>query len=173
MTVTIRDTTENDLPAIQEIYAEHVLHGLASFEETPPDITEITLRYAAIKNAGHPYRVAVVDGTTKGYAYAAPYRPRPAYQYTVENSIYIAPDSLRQGIGNLLLEDLIKRCTERGYRQMVAVIGDSDNTGSISLHARHGFIHRNILNSVGFKHDRWVDQVIMQLPLGEGDKTLP
>jgi len=173
MSVTVRDATENDLMAVQEIYADHVLHGIASFEETPPDITEIMHRYAALKNARYPYRVAVVDGTVKGYAYAGPYRPRPAYRYTVENSIYVAPDALRQGIGGLLLEDLIRRCVELGYRQMVAVIGDSDNAGSISLHAQYGFIHRNTLNSVGFKHGRWIDQVIMQRPLGDGDGSLP
>ena len=173
MNITVREATENDLVAVQHIYADHVIHGIASFEETPPDITEIMHRFASLRNAGYPFTVAVAGDTVKGYAYAGPYRPRPAYRYTVENSVYIAPDALRQGVGGKLLGDLIERCTGLGYRQMVAIIGDSDNAGSIILHTRMGFVHRTTVNSVGFKHGRWVDQVIMQRPLGEGDQTLP
>ncbi len=173
MTVTVREATENDLAAVQEIYADHVLHGLASFEETPPDIAEIMHRFATLRGAGYPYTVALVDGRVRGYAYAGPYRPRPAYRHSVEDSVYIATDAVGQGIGGKLLADLIDRCTALGYRQMVAIIGDSANAGSIALHARHGFIHRAIVNSVGYKHGRWVDQVIMQRALGDGDDTLP
>ena len=173
MTIVIRDATENDLMTIQQIYADHVLHGLASFEETPPDIAEIMHRYAALRKADYPYRVAVVNEIVKGYAYAGPYRPRPAYQYTVENSVYVAAGAARQGIGGKLLDDLIECCTRLGYRQMVAIIGDSGNTASISLHARYEFTFRTVVKSVGFKHGRWVDQVVMQRSLGEGDATLP
>ncbi len=171
--ILIRDVADADLPAIQEIYAHHVLEGLASFDETPPDVAEITRRRDALKDAGHPYRVAEVGGVVKGYAYAGPYRPRPAYLHTVENSVYVDTGVLRLGIGHMLLEDLIGRCTELGYRQMIAIIGDSDNQASIGLHARLGFEKIGVLPSVGFKFGRWVDQVNMQRPLGKGDQSLP
>ncbi len=173
MTVTIREARENDLVAVQEIYAHHVLHGLASFEETPPDIAEIMHRFAALRGGGYPFTVAVAERTVRGYAYAGPYRPRPAYRYTVENSVYVAVGHFRRGIGGKLLADLIDRCNGLGYRQMVAIIGDSANLGSINLHTRHGFVHRATVAAVGFKHGQWVDQVIMQRALGEGDETLP
>ena len=173
VTVQIRDATEDDLATIQEIYADHVLNGLASFEETPPDITEIMHRFATLRNGNYPYLVAVVGNVVRGFAYAGPYRPRPAYRFSVENSIYLAADAYRQGIGSALLDKLIERCTALGFRQMLAVIGDSDNSGSIALHLGRGFLHRATNKSVGFKHGRWVDQVIMQRALGEGDETLP
>ncbi|HER27518.1 MAG TPA: N-acetyltransferase family protein [Rhodospirillales bacterium] len=173
MTVSVRPATVGDMVAVQEIYADHVLHGLASFEEIPPDVAEIMGRFKALREDDYPFTVGVVNGTVKGFAYAGPYRPRPAYLHTVENSVYIAPDAYRQGIGGQLLTDLIDRCTQRGLRQMVAIIGDSDNTASIALHARHGFVHRATVASVGFKLGRWVDQVIMQRALGDGDQTLP
>ncbi len=171
--ILIRDVADTDIPAIQEIYAHHVLEGLASFEETPPDRDEITRRRDALRDAGYPYRVAEVGGVVKGYAYAGPYRSRPAYRHTVENSVYVEPGAMRRGIGHRLLEDLIGRCTELGYRQMIAIIGDSGNQASIGLHARLGFEKTGVQPSVGFKFGRWVDSVIMQRPLGEGDRALP
>ncbi len=171
--ILIRDVADADIPAIREIYAHHVLEGLASFEETPPDITEITRRLDALRDAGYPYRIAEVGGVVKGYAYAGPYRTRPAYRHTVENSVYVDTGAMRLGIGHKLLEDLIGRCTELGYRQMIAIIGDSDNQASIRLHARLGFEKTGVQPSVGLKFGRWVDSVIIQRPLGEGDGTLP
>ncbi|MBL6941736.1 MAG: N-acetyltransferase [Rhodospirillales bacterium] len=169
----VRDATEDDCAAIQAIYAEHVLHGLASWEETPPYVAEIARRMAEIKKGGFPYRVIELDGVVRGYAYAGSYRPRPAYRHTVENSIYVDVSHYKKGLGGKLLKDLIEQCTELGFRQMVAIIGDSGNTASITLHARFGFTHCGILRSLGYKHGRWLDQVQMQLALGEGDKTPP
>ena len=169
----VRDATHEDLAAVQAIYAHHVAHGLASFEETAPDEAEIARRRAAILDLGLPYLVAEVDGRVKGFAYASPYRPRSAYRYSVEDSVYVAPESMRLGVGGVLLGDLIERCQALGYRQMVAIIGDSCNTPSIDLHAKMGFQPGGIIRSVGFKLGRWVDQVIMQRALGEGDDTPP
>jgi L-amino acid N-acyltransferase YncA len=169
----IRDATDADMAVIQEIYAHHVLEGLASFEETPPDEGELIRRRDALVADGYPYRVCEDGGIVKGYAYAGPFRPRPAYIHTVENSVYVSPDAHRQGIGRRLLEDLIERCTELGYRQMVAIIGDSGNLPSIGLHASLGFEMIGVQPSVGFKFGRWVDSVTMQLALGKGDTVLP
>ena len=171
--IQIRDVTDADMPAIQVIYAHHVLHGLASFEEEQPDVAEMTSRRDKILADGYPYRVAEYSGLIAGYAYASRYRPRPAYRYTVENSIYVAKDATGLGIGDLLLDDLIKSCTALGFRQMVAVIGDTENHASINLHEKHGFKRAGEIRSVGFKFGRWVNSVIMQLPLGEGDDTSP
>ncbi len=169
----IRDAIPDDMAAVQAIYAHHVLHGIASFEETPPDVAEITRRMRALTEHGFPYRVAELDGTVCGYAYAGPYRPRPAYRYCVENSIYMDPAFAGRGIGGALLADLIELCTEKGFRQMVAVIGDSGNAASIGLHAAHGFETTGVQRSLGFKHGRWIDQVLMQRALGPGDSTPP
>ncbi len=169
----VRDAAHEDIAAIQAIYAHHIAHGLASFEDTPPDEAEIARRRAAILDLGLPYVVAEVDGRVKGFAYAAPYRPRSAYRYSVEDSVYVAPDAMRLGVGRALLGDLIERCQVLGYRQMVAVIGDSGNTPSIDLHAKMGFQPAGTIRSVGFKLGRWVDQVNMQRALGEGDDTPP
>jgi len=171
--IEIRDVADGDLEAIREIYSHHVLEGLASFENVPPDLAEMTRRRDAVVAEGYPYRVAVQDGKVKGYAYASSYRSRPGYRYTVENSVYVDVETHRQGIGRLLLEDLIELCTAKGYRLMIAVIGDSDNNSSIGLHENLGFEKSGTIKSVGFKFGRWVDSVIMQLPLGKGDKTLP
>lgn len=172
--VAIRDARDSDLAAVQAIYAHHVRHGLASFEEEPPDLAEITRRFAALGTAGLPYLVAETPaGVIDGYAYAGPYRPRPAYRYSVEDSVYIAPGRDGRGTGRALLEDLVRRCTALGYRQMIAVIGDSGNLASIRIHERCGFARVGDLPSVGFKFGRWVDCVIMQRALGEGDTTLP
>jgi len=172
-TLTIRDATEADMPAIQAIYAFHVLHGVASFEEIPPSVEEMRARRASVLGLGLPYLVAEADGAVVGYSYAGSYRARPAYRHTVENSVYVADGAGGQGIGEALMKALIARCHSGPWRQMIAVIGDSGNTASIALHRKVGFEHAGVLRSVGFKHGRWVDTVLMQLPLGDGDRTLP
>lgn len=169
----VRDARVEDLSYVQRIYAHHVLNGLASFEEQPPDLPEMTRRYEAVIALGLPYLVAVGAGGVQGYAYAAPYRPRPAYRFTLEDSVYVDEAAVGQGIGRELLSLLIARCTELGYRQLLAVIGDSGNAGSIGLHAALGFERAALLRSVGFKFGRWVDSVIMQKALGPGDSTPP
>lgn len=171
--VMVRDAVETDLAAIQAIYAHHVLHGLASFETVPPDLQEMARRRRDILDRGLPYRIASIDGRLVGYAYAGPYRTRPAYRFTLEDSVYVAADAVGRGIGRRLLGDLIEICGGLGYRQMVAVIGDSANRPSIGLHERLGFRQIGILPSIGFKFGRWVDSVLMQRALGEGDRTLP
>ncbi len=174
MTVTIRPAKTADIPAITRIYAHAVEHGTASFELTPPDETEMARRMRDLVDKGFPYLVAEVDGVLAGYAYAGPYRSRPAYRLTVENSVYIAPDTHRRGIGRVLLTALIEAAQERGFRQMIAVIGDSTKqAASIGLHEALGFRHVGILEHVGFKHGRWLDSVLMQRALGEGGKTEP
>lgn len=171
--ILVRDAAEADMAEVQAIYTDHVLHGSASFEETPPEVAEMLRRRAAIVEVGLPYRVAEVDGALRGFAYAGPYRHRPAYRHSVENSVYVAPETVGQGVGRALLEDLIERCAGLGYRQMIAVIGDSANAPSIALHAALGFRRVGVLRSVGLKFGRWVDSVLMQRPLGAGDDTLP
>src|SRR5882724_8959320 len=135
----IRPTTEADLPAITEIYEHAVLHGTATFELIPPDLAEMTRRFRSLMDGGYPYLVAALEGRVIGYAYAGPYRPRPAYRFTEENSVYLQPAIHRRGIGLQLLQRLIADCEARGYRQMIAVIGDSANAGSIGVHSRTGF----------------------------------
>ena len=169
----VRDSVEADLPAIQAIYAHHVRHGFASFEETTPDLDEMARRRAALLAGGYPYVVAEIDGAVVGYAYVGPYRPRSAYSYTVENTVYVAPDATGLGVGRALLDALIVRCTALGYRQMVAVVGDSANAPSIRLHEALGFRRAATLHSVGYKLGRWVDSVILQRPLGEGGSAPP
>jgi phosphinothricin acetyltransferase len=172
-TVAIRDAAETDIPAIRAIYAHHVLHGLASFEEAPPDEAEMRRRFRALKEGGFPYLVAELGGELVGYSYAGQYRPRPAYRYSVEDSVYVRDGLAGKGVGRALLSALLARCTEAGFRQMIAIIGDSANHGSIGLHKALGFETAGTIRSVGFKHGRWVDSVLLQCALGEGDKTLP
>jgi phosphinothricin acetyltransferase len=169
----IRPADEADLPAITAIYEHAVRHGTATFELVPPDLAEMTRRYRVLMEGGFPYFVAAIDGDVVGYAYAGAYRPRPAYRFTVENSIYLRPASHRRGIGLKLLQRLILECEARGYRQMIAVIGDSANAGSIGVHTRTGFILIGIHPNVGFKFGRWLDTVMMQRSLGEGASTVP
>ncbi|HEU0082620.1 MAG TPA: GNAT family N-acetyltransferase [Bradyrhizobium sp.] len=169
----IRPATEADLPAVTEIYEHAVLHGTATFELIPPDLAEMTRRFKSLMDGGYPYLVAELDGSVAGYAYAGPYRPRPAYRFTVENSVYLKPAIHRRGIGLQLLQRLIAECEARGYRQMIAVIGDSANAGSIGVHARCGFAMIGAHPDVGFKFGRWLDTVMMQRALGEGATTLP
>lgn len=172
--LVVRDSVEDDIPAIQAIYAHHVLHGTASFELTAPDLATMAERRAGLLAQGYPYLVAEDgDGAVAGYAYAGPFRPRIAYRHTVENSIYVDPARLGLGIGRGLLAALVERCEALGFRQMVAVIGDSDNAGSIGLHAALGFEHCGVLKATGFKFGRWIDTVFMQRALGAGDATLP
>jgi phosphinothricin acetyltransferase len=170
---TIRSATVADIPAITAIYRPAVLTGTASFEAEPPGEEEMLRRFKAIVDAGYPYFVAEMEGRVAGYAYAGPYRTRPAYRFTVENSIYIAPDVQGKGVGRLLLAAVIDACTKRGFRLMVAVIGDTANTASLTLHRRAGFTFCGTIHSVGYKFGRWLDSVIMQLPLGEGDRSAP
>ncbi|QEN91387.1 N-acetyltransferase family protein [Labrys sp. KNU-23] len=171
--ILVRDARESDMAAVQPIYAHHVLEGLASFEEVPPNLDELVSRRRGVLAQGLPYLVAEAQGRVVGYSYAAAYRPRPAYRYTVEDSVYVARDMGGRGIGSLLLEELIARCEAGPWRQMLAVIGDSGNTGSIALHRRLGFSEVGVLTSVGFKLGRWVDSVLMQRPLGMGDGAPP
>jgi L-amino acid N-acyltransferase YncA len=171
--VAIRPCREADVAAITEIYHHHVLHGAASFEIDPPDAAEIARRRSTVLDGGYPYLVAEQDGRVVGYAYASAYRPRPAYRNTVENSVYVRPGLERQGIGRMLLAALLEACEQRGFRQVVAVIGDSGNEPSIGLHAHLGFRMAGTLKSAGFKFGRWIDIVLMQRALGPGDDTPP
>jgi L-amino acid N-acyltransferase YncA len=169
----VRAATEADLVAVQVIYAHHVLTGTSSFEEVPPPVAELAERRRAVLGAGLPYLVAALDRRVVGYCYATPYRTRSAYRFTVEDSVYVAPDRARAGVGRALLAALIALCEQGPWRQMVAVIGDSANTPSIALHRRLGFAPAGTLPSVGFKHGRWVDSVLMQRALGPGAATPP
>jgi L-amino acid N-acyltransferase YncA len=171
--VQVRPATASDLPAIRDIYAHHVLHGLASFEEQPPPVDELARRHADVSSRGLPWLVADFGGVVAGYGYCAPYRPRSAYRFSLEDSVYVRHDMTGRGVGGALLGELIRRCEGLGYRQIIAVIGDSANAPSINLHAAFGFLRAGTLRSVGFKFGRWVDSVLMQRPLGSGDGTPP
>lgn len=171
----IRPAVEADLPALQRIYAHHVLTGLASFEETPPDLPEMIRRWRAIAEAGLPYVVAEAaeGGEIAGYAYAGPYRPRSAYRFSVEDSIYLDPRFLGRGLGRILLQRLIDDATALGKRQMIAVIGDSANQASIGVHRALGFEMTGTFKAIGLKFGRWVDTVLMQRELGPGASSTP
>jgi phosphinothricin acetyltransferase len=171
--VRVRDAGAADMADIQAIYAHHVLHGLATFEEVPPSAAEMTDRRACVLAAGLPYLAAELDGRVVGYSYATAFRPRPAYRYTVEDSVYVRDGMSGRGIGFALLGELLRRCEDGPWRQMIAVIGDSANAASISLHRRLGFVPAGTLAAVGFKLGRWVDTVQMQRPLGPGSAIPP
>jgi phosphinothricin acetyltransferase len=171
--VLLRNATPADVPVITRIYAHAVAHGTASFELEPPDETEMSRRMGALLDGGFPYIAAEVEGTLLGYAYAGPYRPRRAYRFSVEDSIYIDPRAQRKGIGRALLGRLIEECERRGFRQIVAVIGDSAQTPSIEIHRALGFRMIGAIENVGFKFDRWLDTVLMQRALGSGATTKP
>ncbi|WAC28821.1 GNAT family N-acetyltransferase [Ancylobacter sp. SL191] len=171
--VQVRTATDADMDAVQAIYAHHVLTGTASFEEVPPTLDEMHARRAAILGHGLPYLVAQTREGVVGYCYATLYRPRPAYRHTLEDSVYVAPGQGGRGIGTALMGALIARCEAGPWRQMVAVIGDSANAGSIALHSRHGFAPVGVFRDVGFKFGRWLDSVLMQRPLGAGATCLP
>ena len=172
-TLEIRPAIEADLPFITEIYEHAVRYGTATFELIPPDLAEMTRRFRALTDGGFPYFVAALDGQVVGYAYAGAYRPRPAYRFTVENSVYLQPTIHRRGIGLQLLQRLIGECEARGYRQMIAVIGDSANAGSIGVHRKSGFQLIGTHPDVGLKFGRWLDTVMMQRALGKGASTVP
>ena len=171
--VLIRPAAKADISVITQIYRPAVLHGLASFELEPPGEAEMLSRMKAMTGGGYPYIVAEIGGRVAGYAYAGPYRARPGYRFSVENAIYVAPDAQGQGLGRALLAELIVTSEGKGFRQMIAVIGDSRNFASIALHRSQGFRFCGVIHSVGFKHGRWLDSVLMQRPLGKGDQELP
>lgn len=171
--VVLRECFPSDIAEITGIYAHAVLHGTASFEVCPPDSEEMARRQQELVSRGYPYFVAVSGREVVGYAYAGPYRPRPAYSHTVENSVYVRPDVQRRGVGLALLQRLLQEAEARGFRQMVAVIGDAGNHASIRLHERVGFALVGTLHAVGWKHGKWLDVVLMQRALGLGASTGP
>jgi phosphinothricin acetyltransferase len=171
--ITIRPAEPRDIAAITRIYDHAVRHGTASFELEPPDDAEMAQRYQRLLAGGYPYLVAELGGEIAGYAYAGPYRARPAYHWSVEDSIYIAPQAHRRGIGRALMDRLIAESEAGGFRQMIAVIGDSANAASIELHRAAGFRMVGTFDNVGFKFGRWLDSVLMQRPLGTGAATVP
>jgi L-amino acid N-acyltransferase YncA len=173
MSPAIRPATPADLAAVTAIYDHAVRHGTASFELEPPDASEMARRRQALVDAGYPYLVAEIDGAIAGYAYAGPYRSRPAYRWSVEDSIYVAPPMYRRGVGAALLGRLIVEAEKSSFRQMIAVIGDSAQTPSIALHRAAGFRPIGTIENVGFKFGRWLDSVLMQRPLGPGASTPP
>lgn len=172
-TMLVRDATAADLPAITAIYAHHVRHGTGSFEEVPPTEAEMAARLARVQGAGWAWLVAEEGGEILGFGYFAQYRERSAYRYTAEDSVYVREDVRGQGVGKAIVSALIPRAEACGFRQMVAVIGDSENVGSIGLHLSLGFRQAGVLRSVGYKFGRWLDSVTMQRALGEGDRTPP
>jgi phosphinothricin acetyltransferase len=169
----IRPAAATDADALAAIYGHHVLNGFGTFEEVPPPPSEMDERRRTIAGHGLPYLVAEADGRVLGYAYAAPFRLRAAYRYTVEDSVYIAPDAVGRGVGRAVLSAVLDACQVMGLRQVVAVIGDSGNAASIGLHGALGFQHAGVGRSVGFKHGRWVDIVWMQKALNGGDGGAP
>ncbi len=173
MTVTVRAAVDGDIAAIRAIYADHVEHGVASFELTATDEAEIARRRDAVIKAGLPYLVADIGGVVAGFAAAGPYRARPAYRHSIESTVYVDAACHGRGIGGALLSALIDSCEALGCRQMIAIIGDSENAPSIRLHESQGFRRAGLLQSVGFKHGRWLDSIFLQRALGDGDESLP
>ena len=173
MPLLIRDAAPGDIPAIAAIYAEEVRLRVNTYEVDPPDAAEMARRMQAIVEGGHPYLVAELDGAVAGYAYAGPFRQRAAYRWVVENSVYVADGMQGRGIGQALLDALVEACTQRGFRQMVAVIGEASNTASIRLHRRAGFEHIGTFPGIAWKHGRWLDTVFMQRALGAGNTEPP
>jgi phosphinothricin acetyltransferase len=169
----IRDADDSDASAIATIYAHEVLHGTATYEVVAPDVGEMRARMRSGRDAGTPWLVAELDDAVVGYAYASAYRSRPGYRWTVEDSVYVAQAAQGQGVGSVLLRELISRCTAIGFRQMVAVIGDESNGGSIRMHEREGFAVAGRFPGIGRKHGRWLTGVQMMRALGEGDATPP
>lgn len=169
----IRTATLDDAPALAAIYGDACLHGVGTFEEVPPEPAEMAQRMTTVRARGLPYVVAEVDGAVVGLAYAAPFRLRAAYRYLVEDSVYVAPAAKGMGVGRAMLSRVIDDCEALGLRQMMAVIGGSDNAGSIGLHTALGFRRQGVMEAVGFKFGRWMDIVLMQRPLNAGADTLP
>ena len=173
MALAVRDAAEADIPAIATIYAAEVRDFVNTYEYDAPDSAEMARRMQAVLDADYPYLVAEHDGRLAGYAYASSFRSRAAYHWVVENSVYVAGDAQGKGIGAALLQALIEACSERGYRQMVAVIGEASNTASIRLHERFGFTHVGTFPGIAWKHERWLDTVFMQRALGAGNQEPP
>ncbi len=171
--IVVRDAGEADMRTVQGIYAHYVLSSLATFEETPPSLDVMLARRRACLDNGLPYLVAVAEGEVVGFAYAGAYHARPAYRFTVEDSVYLADGMRGRGVGSVLLGRLIERCEAGPWRQMIAIVGDSDNAGSIGLHRRFGFELTGVLRSVGHKFGRWVDTPILQRALGAGGAEAP
>lgn len=173
--LSLRVAVEGDLPTISAIYADAVLHGTASYELEPPSLAEMTRRFHELHSRHFPYIVAAeTGGGVLGYAYAGPYRPRPAYRFTVEDSVYIASPARGRGVGTALLAELLRLSEARGFRQMIAVIGGgTEHPASVRLHARLGFRQIGVIEGSGFKHGRWLDTVLMQRALGDGTATMP
>jgi L-amino acid N-acyltransferase YncA len=169
----IRDAQAEDMADVQRIYAHHVLHGTATFEETPPTVQEMRERREKVLEQGMPYLLAELNNRVVGYCYASLYRPRIAYRYTIEDSIYLEDGQSGKGLGKALLSALIERCEQGPWRQMIAVIAGHDNQGSIGLHRGLGFAHVGTQASTGFKFNQWIDVVFMQRALGEGSSTKP
>ena len=170
---TIRPATENDIPAITAIYRHHVLHGTGTFETTPPEEKEMAGRRADVLSRNLPYLVLEEESTVRGFAYCNWFKPRPAYRFSAEDSIYLALDVAGKGYGRLLLTELMAQAERAGVRKMLAVIGDSQNLGSIGVHRSCGFSHTGVMRSCGWKFDRWLDVVLMERSLGLGDSTAP
>lgn len=173
MDILIRPSIAADLPAVTAIYAENVIHGTGTFELDAPSLDEMRDRWEDVQAHGLPWLVAELDGDVVGYAYAHQFRPRPAYRYCVEDAVYLAPAARGHGTGTALLTELIALCEKAGMRQMVALIGDSDNLGSRGVHRKLGFTETGVMKSAGWKHGRWLDVVFAQLELGEGDSSAP
>jgi L-amino acid N-acyltransferase YncA len=173
MTLIVRDATYADAAALAAIYGDAVLHGFGTFEEDPPTPADMDGRRRAVQDRGLPYLVAEIDGQVLGFAYAGPFRPRAAYRYTLEDSVYVSPDAKGKGVGRAVLSAVIEACEALGIRQLMAVIGDTGNSGSIGLHKALGFEQTGVGRSVGFKHGRWVDIVHMQKALNGGDSLAP
>ena len=171
--IKIRPSTDTDLPSIARIYAHHVLHGTGTFETTPPSELEMTQRRSDVLGKGLPYLVAELDGTVLGFAYCNWFKPRPAYRFSAEDSIYLAPDAAGKGLGKLLLQELSSQAERAGVRKLIAVIGDSANLGSVGVHTACGFTHVGVLSACGWKFDRWLDVVLMERALGVGSSTPP
>ena len=173
MTLSVRDARAEDFPAVHAIYAHHVLHGFGTFEEVPPAVDQYSAKWREVIALGLPWLVAVDGDRVAGFAYGSTFRPRTGYRYTVEDSVYVRDDLRGRGVGSALLGPLLARLEAIGTRQVVAVIGDTQNIGSIALHAKAGFAHVGTVKAAGFKHGRWVDIVLMQRALNGGDATLP
>lgn len=173
MTLIVRDANDNDMAAVHAIYAHHVRHGFGTFDEVPPSVDAYRQKWREVVEAGLAWLVAAEGADVVGFAYASVFRPRSGYRYTVEDSVYVRDDRRGRGVGRALLTPLIGRCESAGARQVVAVIGDSANTGSIALHASAGFTHSGTMRAVGYKRGRWVDIVMMQRALNGGDATPP
>ncbi|WP_309089414.1 N-acetyltransferase family protein [Phenylobacterium sp.] len=169
----VRPAAPHDAEALAAIYGHHVLHGFGTFEITPPGAGWMAAKLADVQGYGLPFLVAELDGRVAGYAYAGPFRPRPGYRFTVEDSVYVAPDMQGRGVGRAVLSAVLQECEALGLRQVIAVIGDSGNAGSIGLHRALGFQDAGVGRGFGFKHGRWVDVVWMQKPLNGGDATPP